>query len=75
MSAGVNYLPESPQLVLRLLEGHAALCIKLQENCTHARAKRVLRQLAADLLIETERQRATINLREAFRLRAMVPAE
>jgi hypothetical protein len=64
MSASVTYLPESPRLLLRLLEGHAAVCIKLSEDCTHARTKRVLRQIAVDLMIEAESQRAMMKSRE-----------
>jgi hypothetical protein len=72
MSSSATYLPESPQLLLRLLEGHAAICIKLSEDCSHPQTKQFLRQLAADLLIETEIQRAIIKLRETS---LMVSAE
>jgi hypothetical protein len=65
MSASVTYLPESPQILLRLLEGHAAICVKLSEDCAHARTKQLLRQLAADLLIEAESQRAVTKSRKA----------
>lgn len=75
MSAGATYRPKTPGLLLRLLEGHATICIKLSEGCTHVRTKRVLRQLSADLLIEAERQRAIMKLREAPLQRAMVAAE
>jgi hypothetical protein len=46
------------------LEWHAANCFTLSEKCQHKRAKHVLRQLAADLLIEAEIQRAWIRKRQ-----------
>jgi hypothetical protein len=42
---------------VHLLHWHAANCITLSEVCSHAGARRVLRQLAADLLVEAETQR------------------
>ena len=43
---------------VHLLHWHAANCITLSEVSGHARAKRILRQLATDLLVEAETQRA-----------------
>jgi hypothetical protein len=45
------------------LHWYAAKCIRLSEECTHDFAKRVFRQLAADLLFEAEKQRASIRKR------------
>lgn len=42
---------------VHLLHWQAANCITLSEVSSHAHAKRVLRQLAADLLVEAESQR------------------
>jgi hypothetical protein len=42
---------------VHLLHWHAANCITLSEVSSHARARRLLRQLATDLLLEAETQR------------------
>jgi hypothetical protein len=43
---------------VHLLHWHAANCITLSEVSSHTAAKRVLRQLALDLLVEAEAQRS-----------------
>jgi hypothetical protein len=57
-------LPVSLLARPHMLEWHAANCITLSEKCQHKEARHVLRQLAADLLIEAQTQRAWIRKRQ-----------
>jgi hypothetical protein len=54
--------------IVHLLTSHAANCITHSEACTGSRGKRVLRLLAADLLIEAESQRAILRRLESANL-------
>ncbi len=46
--------------LIHLLDWHAANCVAYAERCKAPLAKRVLRQLAADLLIEAETRRSLL---------------
>jgi hypothetical protein len=52
------------------LQWYGETCLALSEVCGHARAKRVLRELAVDLLIEAKKQRSLVRRREAEALQS-----
>ena len=65
----------SPSKV-HLLHWQAANCITLSETCRSERAKRILRLLAADLLLEAGRQHALLRKHgSARRIPIVVVAE